>query len=52
MNLCSSGHDEICHEGRDCPLCAHIKESKETISELESKIDELKGEINDLTAET
>jgi hypothetical protein len=21
MNLCSEGHDEVCYEGRNCPVC-------------------------------
>lgn len=25
-NLCSSGHDKICFEGRKCPFCLFIKE--------------------------
>ncbi len=31
MNLCSDSHDEVCYEGRTCPLCAKQKE----IDELE-----------------
>ena len=21
MNLCSEGHDEVCYDGRNCPVC-------------------------------
>ena len=43
MNLCSNKHDEICFEGRNCPLCEKIEEYKEWIERLEDKISELGG---------
>jgi hypothetical protein len=45
MNLCSEGHDEICYEGRNCPLCEKIEEIKayeEQIDDLFVQIDKLK----------
>lgn len=41
MNLCSDNHDEICFEGRTCPLCERLKE----IEELKSQVSNLKDEI-------
>jgi len=40
MDICSSGHDEICFEGRKCPLCELIKE----IEDLQAIIDSEKRE--------
>mgnify|MGYP001565549180 FL=1 len=34
MNLCSDGHEEVCFEGRICPVCS-LRE------DLEKRIDEL-----------
>jgi hypothetical protein len=47
MNLCNDGHDEVCYEGRDCPVCEHVK----TISDLEDKIYDLNEEIKKLNEE-
>jgi len=44
MNLCSDGHEEICYEGRGCPLCSVIKENKEK----EKELDKLQAEIDEL----
>lgn len=41
MNLCSSGHDEICFEGRDCPCCRIIADLGEINDELKERIDTL-----------
>ena len=38
MNLCDDGHEEVCFEGRNCPVCEKIEE----IRELEKQIDDLK----------
>jgi hypothetical protein len=48
MNLCSDGHDEICHEGRKCPVCELIKEHEKNAEVLEDKITGLESEIEDL----
>ncbi|MFA6281884.1 MAG: hypothetical protein WCY05_05230 [Candidatus Omnitrophota bacterium] len=40
MNLCSENHDEICFEGRKCPLC-------EMKDELENEIQDLKEKLED-----
>jgi transcription initiation factor IIE alpha subunit len=48
MNLCSDGHQEICHEGNTCPLCEAISEHKGMDEANEDKINELKNKIDDL----
>jgi TolA-binding protein len=47
MNLCDSGHDEICHEGRQCPFCAKIEEKDQEISDLNMKIDDLRDALSE-----
>ena len=47
MKLCNDGHDEVCYEGRDCPVCEQVK----TISDLEDKIFDLNEEIKKLNEE-
>lgn len=43
MNLCNDGHEEVCYEGRSCPVCAE----QEKIEDLEDKIIDLKQELDD-----
>ena len=40
MDLCSDGHEEICYDGRTCPMCALIEEK----TDLEDKIEKLEAE--------
>ena len=47
MYLCDDGHDEICSESRNCPVCEKIKE----ISDLEDKVYELTETIKELNQE-
>ena len=44
MELCSHGHDEVCHDSRSCPLC----EAKDTIRGLEQIVKDLEQEVKDL----
>jgi len=54
MNICSEDHEEIVHEGRDCPLCSAIEEinsleeqvgkEEEANSELRATIEKLENE--------
>jgi len=39
MELCSSGHEQICFEGRsnDCPLCELIKECEDLQAIIDSE---------------
>lgn len=34
MNLCSSGHEEVCYETRKCPACEVVDELEQTKMEL------------------
>lgn len=48
MTLCSDGHNEVCYDGKTCPVCAAIDERKDVeraIKDLEEEIEELKEEI-------
>ena len=42
LNLCNSVHEEICFEGRNCPLCETIEEKKD----LEKKLDDMQSELD------
>lgn len=44
MNLCDSGHEEICYECRNCPLC----EANREIESLENIVEELKESLEEL----
>jgi hypothetical protein len=35
MQLCDSHHQEVCYNGRDCPVCEAIAEKEVVESELE-----------------
>lgn len=48
MNLCSNNHDEICFEGRKCPLCEKIDEHNREVESLENEIDGLRDTIRGL----
>jgi hypothetical protein len=48
MNLCSKNHDEICYEGRDCPMCLIIDSYCSEISNLQNAIINLEDEITSL----
>ena len=41
MNLCSDGHEEVCYEGRKCPVCVVVEQTKI----LGDKVEELEGII-------
>ena len=45
MELCSDGHEEICHDQRLCPVCEVILEMQKQIDQLESNIEELQQQI-------
>jgi len=50
MNLCSSGHEEICFEERECPFCASIAKKDETIKDLEEEREALESAIVEANA--
>jgi len=47
MELCSHGHDEICHDSRRCPVCELLDE----IKEMKLRLDDLRDENRQLTQE-
>ena len=47
VNICSSGHAEIVHDERECPLCTAIDER----DSLDDKLGEARKEIESLTRE-
>jgi len=46
MQLCSAGHDEICYEGRDCPLCTSIQEIDDQQIQI-TKLEDEKSQMED-----
>ena len=49
MELCSSEHEEICFEGRRCPICDKIKELNEEIETWKDQVLSLEEQVNELT---
>lgn len=49
MNLCSDKHDEICYEGRTCPLCTIREDLEKEIEDLKKAVEDLEkeGEVKD-----
>lgn len=43
MNLCSSGHEEVCFETIKCPACEVVDELMETKRELQKLQEESNG---------
>lgn len=48
MELCSDGHDEICHDERKCPICTLIASME---ARHEEEKEDLTNNITDLTSE-
>ena len=46
MNLCADKHDEVCYEGRICPVCELREGYEPAIADLEKEISELRNERN------
>jgi len=54
MNLCDDDHEEVCFEGRDCPVCFEIGQREELVAEnrdLTSQVDELELAVRDMENE-
>ncbi len=51
MNLCSDNHQEICYEGRDCPLCAEKGSHESDVEGYERDVATLKDEIDNLKSQ-
>jgi len=43
LNICSDGHDEVCFDGRTCPVCYVREDMSKDILKLEDKIAELEN---------
>jgi hypothetical protein len=37
-------HDEICHEGPDCPFCAYMVDIQNEVAELKDQVEKLNQE--------
>ncbi len=48
MNLCEDGHEEVCYDGRYCPVCEIIKEHTKRIESLQDEIEDLNKTIESL----
>lgn len=51
MNLCSDGHEEVCFDSRQCPVCAiktQLEEIKLELKESEKKRLELQIKVDDV----
>ena len=48
MDLCSAGHDEICYDSHNCPLCETIKDRDAEIAGLNDDVTELGKQIEEL----
>lgn len=44
MKLCSNGHDEVCYDAKECPVC--LKD--DDISRLENRIENLERDKENL----
>ena len=44
MELCSNKHEEVCYEGRICPVCDMREELEGAIKDLEQQIIDLERE--------
>ncbi len=54
MDVCGSGHEDICYNGRKCPLCIEISGNESMQVELDSSKEmykELEDRYNDLVIE-
>lgn len=48
MNLCSEGHEEVCYECRDCPVCSEKNNLLSEIDSMQKDIDRLNNENDKL----
>lgn len=51
MNLCSDGHDEVCFEGKHCPVCVTRDDLQKQLTGSENECSDLKDVLTDLRAE-
>lgn len=48
MNLCDAGHDEVCYEGRKCPVCTVKEELEAQLAQVQDELASAKLEIEEL----
>lgn len=48
MNMCDDKHQEVCFEGRQCPICQLLEAHAQELKEKDDKIEELKLALEDL----
>ena len=48
MNLCADGHEEVCFEGRNCPVCEIRSDLNAQIEDLNTQIEDLSKEVSQL----
>lgn len=51
MNLCSDDHEEVCYEGRRCPVCEAVSDKNREIERLEMENDNLQDQVKDLESQ-
>lgn len=51
LNICNDGHDEVCFEGRGCPVCLLREDKDSDILKLEDQITGLEKQIEHLEAQ-
>ncbi len=51
MNLCSDDHEEVCYEGRTCPVCEVKQEKEKEIEACQDEIEDLKNTIGELESD-
>jgi len=48
VELCSDKHEEVCFEGKTCPVCEMRDDMQRSIDDLEKKNVNLKDEVTEL----
>jgi len=51
MTLCDDGHEEICYEGRNCPVCEfklQLEDLEQIISDKDQELQKLSNRIDEL----
>lgn len=48
MNICNSEHEEVCFDGRKCPVCEIIRDKDREISYLGDTIENLNSTIREM----
>lgn len=48
MELCSNGHDEVCYDCKECPVCEMEASKDKRINELEKEVSNLENDIYEL----